>query len=232
MALTRNSLIAVVIGLVILLSIGYGLFRLADPEAKYRGLQTSMEIEMDEATRAYIETQLKTSQAALVAAEAEGGEIDLNIYASVAHYAYLLGDLVTAREALEAELKGNPINYGARNSYGNVLDKMGDYDAARVAFEKALADSSGQGPEAMYISYLDLLLARFPEDREAAKALLEMNLAKKGQTSWNMVQFGRWYEAGGDCPRAIDHYTVARDLAPNNQSIADELQTLLAKCKG
>lgn len=231
MALTRTRLIAGVVGLVILISLGYGLFLLVGPSAKYRGLNTTMQVEMDEATRAYAETQLKTSQASLAAAQAKGGEIDLNLYATVAHYAYIIGDLVTAREALEAELKGNPINYGARNSYGSVLEKMGDYSGARKAYEQALADSAGQGPEALYVSLLDLLLAHFPTERDAAKTLLETSVTKKGQSSWNMMQLGRWYLAEGDCQRAIDHYTVAKTLSPKNQSIADELQQIVQSCK-
>lgn len=231
MALSRTRLIIGVISVVLLLSVGYGAFLLWGPSAKYRGLTTHIDVQMDESTRVYVQNQLKTSQASLAAAKANGEEIDLDLYAAVANNAFLLGDLVTAREALEAEMKGNPINYGARMSYGTVLEKMGDYDGARAAFEKALELSDGTAPESLFISLVELLRAHFPEDKEAVRFVLELSVKKQGQTSWNMVQLGRWYQAEGDCQRAIDHFSVAKTIAPTNKSIADDLQALKATCK-
>jgi tetratricopeptide (TPR) repeat protein len=186
---------------------------------------------MDPAPRAYVANQLKTARAALAADLADGGEVNLNRYDAVASYAFTLGDLVTAREALEAELKGNPLNYAATNSYGNVLAKMGDYSGARKAFEHAIELSAGQGPESFYINLVELLETHFSDDQDSIKKLLEVYVAKRGQTSWNMVQLGRWYQNAGDCQRAIDHFMVAKTLAPKNQSIADELQALKLSCK-
>ncbi|MFA5946967.1 MAG: hypothetical protein WC813_03000 [Patescibacteria group bacterium] len=230
MALTRTHYIIGAVSLVLLLSLGYGVFLLVGPSAKYRGLTTYVQVDMDPATRAYVENQLRTAQAALAADQADGGEVNLNRYDAVGNYALVLGDLITSREAYEAELKGNPLNYAATNSYGNVLAKMGDYSGARKAFEHAIELSAGQGPESFYINLVELLEVHFPADQDSVKKLLEVYVAKRGQTSWNMVQLGRWYQNAGDCQRAIDHFSVAKTLSPKNQSIADELQALKTTC--
>lgn len=230
MTLSRTRLIIGLVAVVVLLSLGYGVFLLFGPSAKYRGLTTHIQVDMDDSTRAYVQNQLNTAKASLAAAKAKGGEIDLNMYDAVASQAFILGDLVTAREALEAELKGNPINYGATNSYGNVLEKMGDYAGARQAFEKSIELSAGQGPESFYINLIELLETRFPDEKDTVKTILEGYVAKRGQTAWPMVKLGRWYEAAGDCQRAIDHFSVAKTLSPTNQSITDELQALKVSC--
>jgi Tfp pilus assembly protein PilF len=231
MALSRTRLIIGSIATVVALSLGYAAWLGFGPSAKYRGLTTHMQVDMDDATRAYAENQLKTAQASLAAAEAQGGDVDLNKYALVAHYAFILGDLVTAREALEAELKGNPLNYGAMNSYGNVLVKMGDYAKARTAFEKAIQLGGGGEPESFYVNLVDLLLTQYPAEKDTVKTILESYVAVRGQTPWAMLQLGRWYQAAGDCTRAIDHLTVAKTLSPKNQNIADELQALRVSCQ-
>jgi tetratricopeptide (TPR) repeat protein len=144
----------------------YGAVLAFGPAAKYRGLKTHADVTIDETTRSYIENRLHTAQAALAAQQEKGEDIDLNLYLSIASDAFSWGDLVTAREALEGELRANPQEYGAWNSYGKVLEAMGDFDGARTAYEKAITLSGGQGPDGFYVSEATLLEEHFPDDVE------------------------------------------------------------------
>ncbi|MFA5946154.1 MAG: tetratricopeptide repeat protein [Patescibacteria group bacterium] len=231
MAFSREKMIGGVLVLVCLVAILYGGWLQFGPSAKYRGLTTRLDVQIDDATRAYLENQIKTDQASVNAAKLAGKEVDLNLYASISSNAYSLGWLAVSKEALDAELKANPINYGAWNNLGSVLEAMGDFKNARASYEKALDVSAGKGPEKFYIDEVNILEAHFAGEQDKIKAVLELALSTKGQTSWNMVMLGRWYNVHGDCQSAIEHFKVAQSLSPKNTSIGEELQTIEGTCK-
>lgn len=231
MVISREKMIGGVLAAVCLLTLLYVGWLQFGPGAKYRGLTTQLDVQMDDSTRAYLELQLKTDLAAIAAAEAAGEEVNLNLYLAAASNAYSLGDLITAREAIEAQLKANPLNYGALNTYGSILEAMGDYKGARDAYEDAIDASGGKGPEKFFIDEVNLLEKYFPKEQEKIKAVLETAVVTKGQTSWNMVMLGRWYLKQADCQSAIEHFETAQKLSPNNQGIKDELQGIKESCK-
>lgn len=206
---------------------GYGLW--SSLAIKTDGLVTFKEIELDEATRNYFTQRLAIDQAAIEAAKKSGGEVDLNLYLAVASDAYSLGDLVTARTALEAQLAGNALNYSAWNFYGTVLEDMTDYDGAKDAYKKAI--DSQAAIEEFYRDYINLLVAHFPGSEQEVKSILELSIKERGQTTWNMVELGDWYREAGDCSQAIEHYTVAVSLSPDNQTIKDDLAELRKTCR-
>jgi len=229
MTFSRTHLIAGIVAVVALLAIGYGAFLQFGPSAKYRGLNTYLDIQLDEASRTYFANRLATEQAAIAALEAKGEEVDLDLVLSAASDAYATGDLVLARQYVERQLKSNALNYGAWNFYGTVLEGMGDYDGARTAFAKAM--NSGASMEEYYRDYVTLIQNHYPTEQAEVKRVLELDVADKGQNSWNMVELGHWYQKNGDCQSAIEHFKVAQTLAPGNTSIGDELKAVEATCR-
>lgn len=228
MTLSRQQIIGFIGGVVVIALAGYGAVLVARPADPYAGLVLTREVDVDEATREYFEERMQTTLAAIQAAETAGQTVDPNLFLSASADAYALGDLVTAREMLEKQLEVNPINYVAWNNYAFVLDDMGDLVKAEDAYQKTIEVE--HGIQKYYADYADFLLAHFPERRDELKALYEDDLARRGQTVWNMLKLGDWYATEGECTKAIDHYKAASALEPTNQTIKDDLATLKQTC--
>lgn len=228
MILSRQRIVGIIGAVVILAVAGYGVKLVVAPHDPYKGLVTERTVDMEEATRVYFEQRLDTTLASIEAMEKSGGTVDLNMYLSAASDAYSLGHLAIARENLEKQLAGNSINFVAWNNYALVLEDMGDYDAAEIAFKKTLEIETGI--EKYFTDYADFLLNHFPERREDLKALYEKHLSLGGQTVWNMTGLGDWYAAGGECTKAVDHYKVAVTLDPETQALKDDLANLKKTC--
>lgn len=229
MKFTRKQLIGGVIGVVIVATAVYaGWYFVGRNGSPYPGHKTTMEVSMDEATRTYLTDRFLMEKAAIAAYEQKGETVDLDLVLSAANDAYSIGDLVSARQLVERQLQGNSNNYTAWNFYGTVLESMGDYDGARTAFKKAM--DSGVAVEEFYRDYITLLQNHFSDEQAEIKRALEQSVAERGQSSWNMVELGRFYAANGDCVRSVDHYNVAVTLAPQNQSIKDELAKVRQTC--
>lgn len=228
--LSRQQLVGGIVAVVIVAIAGYGIWlgasKSADP---YRHLTLTREVEMDEATRAYFESRLATTKAAIAATEASGGDVDLDLYLSASSDAYSLGDLVTAREMLEKQIAGNAINYVAWNNYAIVLEAMNDLKNAEVAFQKTIELEPGS--EKYYADYIAFLTIHYPGRQAEIKALYEADVAMVGQTVWNMAGLGAWYAAQKDCDQAQAHYEVAVVLAPNDQTLKDDFRTAKLTCK-
>ncbi len=208
--------------------LGYAFWIALHPANSYAGLVLQRETEFDEATQAYFSQRLTTTLAAIKASEIANQEVDLNLYLSAASDAYSLGNFVMAREMLEKQLIGNPINYVAWNNYAIVLEDMEDYEAAESAYLHTIQLEPGNNK--YYVDYADFLLNNYPERRDDLKALIEDDLMRRGQTVWNMTSLGDWYAAGGVCDKAIDHYQVAIVLLPDNQALKDDLTSLKNTC--
>ncbi len=228
MTVSRTQWVRGLAGLVIVGLIGYGVWLVGQPDDKYQGLVLETPIELDEATREYFEQRLAITQASIQAAMAAGEEVNLNLYLGAASDAYLLGDLVTAREMLELQLAGNAINHVAWNNYALVLETMEDYVNAELAFRRTLEVETGINK--YYVDYADFLVEHFPERRDDLKAVIETNLELGGQTAWNMVALAKWYAVGGQCDKALDHYKVAVVLDPV-QALKDDMATLKQTCQ-
>ena len=229
MMLSRQQLIGGLVGAVVLALVIYGGWLTANSAQPYAGLVTERDVELDESTQAYFEQRLATTLAAIAAAEQAGDEVDLNLYLGAASDAYSLGDLITAREMLEKQLAGNSINYVAWNNYALVLEDMEDYEAAESAYRHTIELEAGVAK--YFEDYADFLLDHFPARRDELKAVYENDLARRGQTVWNMTGLGDWYAVGGECGKAVDHYEVAVVLLPDNQALKDDMELLKMTCE-
>jgi tetratricopeptide (TPR) repeat protein len=197
---------------------------------RYRGLTTTVSRDMDDATRTYLLEQTATARANIEKAQQSGEKADLlDAYLDLAFHARLLGDLVTAREALEVQLEGNPLHYTAWNNYGTVLEEMGDLDLAEQAYRQAVVAGGGQTEE-HWRDLIVFLQTYRPERGAEVEDLLKEGVKRVGQTSWFMVTLGDWYRAQGDCDRALDHYEVAVRLAPQITEIGSTLAEIQAEC--
>ena len=208
-----------------------------EPFNKYEGLVTIREIEMDDETRKLLLGRIAETQAQIDAhlngegldEEGNAEELDLDLYLSLASDYYLMGDLVNAREALEKQLDGNPMHFGAWNSYGEVLRLMEDYDNAKFAFKKAIDVSNG-GTEEVIRDYILLLEKYYPGSDDEVFEMLEFGVKTRGQTPWLMVKLAEWYFEHDDCQRSEAHYKVAIALSPANESIQQDYQTVKRLC--
>lgn len=226
----NQKIFRVLAGIIILGAIVYGASYWYTHRDPYAGLTTTFEIEMDEATKSLIDSRLSTTLAAIDAAKKSGEEVDANLYQSASVDFYLKGDLVNAREYLETYLAINPLSYIAWNNYGDVLEKMTDYVGAEKAYRKAIEIQGGT--EEYYRDLYNLISVHYPERKTEAKQVLELSVDKVGQTNWNMIMLGRWYAVARDCDKAEAHYKVAKSLAPENVSIADEYKEVVKECGG
>ncbi len=225
MTLSRQQLIGGLAALVLVGLIVYFAALQFNDAYKYRGLITTNDVQMTPGMKVLLENRIAVTQAAI---PAWGDEVDLDMYLSIANDAWLLGDLVTAREAAQKAVDGNPANYASWAILGTVSKEMEDYDEARVAYKKSIEASPGV--EEYYRDYVELLYDQWPEEREEIKATLELAISDTGRTSWNMTTLGTWYAQAGDCDRAEDHYDIALDLEPGNQAIKDSLEQLEDSC--
>lgn len=229
MKCTRKQLVLTISAAVILAGVGYGITR-AFPELldKYAGLTTHIDVQMDEATRNVVRQRLAAAQASVAASEKAGEAVDMGLYMTIAEQQFLLGDLVSAREAYETYLKLNPISAVAWDSYGAVLEYMNDYDRALYAYGQAIENGKS---EDYYRDYSDLLLAHFPDRETEYKAAIDDAFTNLGQTTWTMTALGDWYFAHGECDLGRDHYEVAHALAPDNASLVTDGEEAYRACK-
>lgn len=228
MTLSRKQVIGLLVSVVVLAVASYGIWLISASTDPYKGLVTQREVHIDEATREYFAQRLATTLASIEATERAGQDVDPDMYLSAASDAYSIGDLVTAREMLEKQLAVNSLNYVAWNNYSLVLEAMEDYEDADVAYQKTI--ELEHGIPKYYEDYANFLMAHYPERREELKALYEDDLARRGQTVWNMTGLGNWYAAAGECDKAIDHYEVALVLLPNNQALKDDFESMKNTC--
>lgn len=225
---TRRKMVWGIAGLALVAVLavgGYVWFReTADP---YEGLTVWRETQMDDATRELLQQRMAVTQASIAAEEAEDGEADTNLYISLANDAYVLGDLVMARELIEEVLNRDPLRYTVWNTYGNVLAQMGDITLAEDAYLEAIEI---QPLVEYYMDLVTLLQVHYPERDDDVLRTLEHGVATLGQQTEFMVALGDWYAAHGECQAAEDHYKVAMTLSPESTSIAEDYRDVRATC--
>ncbi len=221
---SRRILVLSIAGIVLAVAIIAAIIIANDP---YRGLEKERGNIVSEETQEVVGRRLDLSLAALDAQKKNGEDLDLDLYNSIAFDAWTLGDLVLAREISEEYFTHNDLNYGAWNHYGNILSAMGDKEAAEAAYYRSI--ELAPNVEEYYRDYMNIV-AEDPERDEEVKAILEVAIASVGQTSWNMVTLGNWYLEHDDCDRAVDHYKVASDLDPENETIKLDLEELRLQC--
>jgi tetratricopeptide (TPR) repeat protein len=231
MNLSREQGIFAASILALLLALGMGgyLWMNQDP---YEGLVTHLEVQSEEGVRTLAQQRIATAQASLQATKDAGQEIDPNMYSAIASDALLVGDLVLARESLEALLAENSLNSATWSSYGYTLLLMQDYENAKTAYLRAVELTP---MEATYRDAIRILTQQFPEEREKVKELYEDSVDLLGQKMFNMLGLANWYADAGDCDRAESHFDVAKDLSTTDeirQQVVDEEKAALLVCKG
>lgn len=224
---TRRKIVGGVAGLVALAAVVYGVVQVLRPNDPYEGLTLWRETQIDDATRATLEQRMATTRAGIAAAEAAGQDPDTTLWLSLADDAYIMGDLVTAREAYEEALNDNSMNPAVWNSYANVTNRMGDLEPA----ERAYLQAANIAPVTQYyMDYVAFLKKHYPERDNEVKTVLEYAIDQLGRNETLMVGLAEWYEEHGDCQRAIDHYKVAQSLNPANEGIAQKIQDVRTTC--
>ncbi len=228
MNITRKQVVIGLSSLAVLAIIGVGVLlrfpQILDP---YAGLTKTLDVQMSDATRLLVQQRLETTQASIAASQSAGEEVEMNLYLTVAEQYYILGDLVASREAYETYLEMNPISYTAWNAYASVLEFMGDYDTADLAFRQAI---DGRKMEEFYRDYAEFLAAHYPEKTEEYKAVIDDAYTNLGQTTWTMQVLGDWYFANNDCRLGRDHYEVAQALDPSNTNITVDADEKYERC--
>lgn len=228
--LSREQRVFGLIGLAVALAIGFGIYAWMNRDP-YAGLVTRIEVQSDEGVRTLAQQRIATAQASIEATKAVGEEIDINMYASIASDALLIGDLVLARESLEAAIAENSLNSAYWSSYGYTLRLMQDWENAKQAYLRAVELTP---MEQTYRDAVGILKEQFPSEKEKVKALYEDSVETLGRKMFNMLGLANWYAEAGDCTRAKDHFDVAKALAENpdvRQQVEDEAREVVAACK-
>lgn len=230
MKFSREKSIGLIIVLALVVAAGTGVYvyRNQDP---YEGLVTHIDVQSDEGVRTLAQQRIATAQASIQAAKDAGETVDVNLYGAIAGDALILGDLVLAREALEASLASNSLNSGAWSSYGYTLLMMHDYENAKTAYLRAVELTP---MEQTYRDAINILQDFFPEEKQKVKELYEDSVDILGQKKFNMIGLGNWYADAGECSKAKDHFEVAESLAENDEireQIEEEKLAALTACK-
>ncbi len=227
---SREQRVFGIIGLALLLAIGMGVYAWVNKDP-YKDLVTVLEVQADDEVRTLARQRIATAQASLQALQDAGEEIDVNMYASIANDALLLGDLVLARESLEEAIQANSLNSAYWSSYGYTLRLMQDWENAKNAYLRAVELTP---MEQTYRDAINILNEKFPEDKGTVKDLYEDSVDTLGRKTFNMLGLANWYAKEADCTKAKDHFEVAEALATTGetrQQIEDDKREALAACK-
>lgn len=191
-------------------------------------LVTQKDVDINETTRHYFEHRIAVGEAAIKARE-EVGQEDLLLLFAVASDASFVGDLEKARANYEAYLQVNPINYTIWTNYAGILAEMGDLEGAELAYLQAIDISATEDHFGRYLRFLNFYYQDGSRDEDVL-ATLELALASFGQKEWIMIDLAQWYEDHGECARAINHYEVAQQLNPANESIQKDIDRVRTQC--
>ncbi len=230
MKFSREQYIFSAAVLAVLIALGIGVYSWTNQDP-YKGLITHIDVQSDEGVRTLAQQRIATAQASIQASKDAGQEINTDLYNAIASDALILGDLVLARESLEASLTYNSLNSATWSSYGYTLFTMQDYENAKNAYLRAVELTP---IETTYRDAIRILTQQFPDERDKVKELYEQSVEILGRKMFNMIGLGNWYADAGDCDRSRDHFDVAEDLATTDeirQQVIDEAKAAIAACK-
>ncbi len=214
--------------LIILLLGGTLAWRATDAEPAASPAEPSAEL-TPRVDRGLSEEQLQPIRERIASVEAEvaqketDGSRDIGLVLSLGNLYYQIGELDTAATWYRNILKTNPADAPALENLGQDLLEMGDYVGTEAAWRAAL---DIEAYEPVYVKLADLIDERFPERTADIQGILETAIANLGQTPGLLTRLGRWYAEQGMLDEAISHYEVARQLAPKDTTIVQELARL------
>lgn len=135
------------------------------------------------------------------------------------------GALAKARELFEAATRAAPSHPGIWNSYANLLDELGEHDAAITAYRKALAIDPRAAPSWTNLATAAIAASRW-DDADAAlqKALALTPNDPRALGAKGLVEAGR-----GNQTTAVAAYSAALKLAPGDFRVRHNLAVALRR---
>ena len=134
-----------------------------------------------------------------------------------------VGKLAEAKEMYGQMLVRVPTDAPALENLGSTLYLMQDYYGAEGAW-LAAAEISGSEPHILRL--VTLINEHIPEHKAQVKDILEIAIDAVGQTPGFLAALGEWYFEQGDFDRAVSHYEVALDLAPEDGNLQTRLEEI------
>jgi len=134
---------------------------------------------------------------------------------------YQLGDLAEAKEIYTTKiLADHPADAPALENLGQTLFEMQDYKGAELRWRAAISVSPW---EVTYLKLVNLIAAKFPDRQQEIQVILEEAIANLGQSAGLLLRLGDWYANNGQYDRALSHYQVAKQLAPEDSLINEKI---------
>jgi len=144
---------------------------------------------------------------------------DISQWLILGNLKYQLGNLAEAVEIYQTKILANyPADGAALENLAQAEFEMGNYAAAELHWRAAVSVNPW---EVTYIKLVDLIQNKFPERQAEIQGILEEAIANIGQTAGLVKRLGMWYEANENYERALSHYEVAKQLAPDDETIND-----------
>lgn len=147
---------------------------------------------------------------------------DLSQWLQFGNLKYQLGDLAGAKEIYETKiLADHPADGAALENLGQTLYEMQDYEGAELRWRAALSVNPW---EVTYLKLVGLIKEKFPVRQAEIQSILEEAIATLGQTPGLLRELGDWYADNDQYDRAISHYKVAKQLAPDDESLDQKIE--------
>lgn len=155
---------------------------------------------------------------------------DLSQWLTLGNMKYQLGDLAGAKEVYETHiLADHPADGAALENLAQTLYEMQDYEGAELRWRAALSVNPW---EVTYLKLVDLIANKFPERQNEIQSILEEAIVNLGQTPGLLRRLGDWYADNGQYDRALSHYEVAKQLAPDDTTIDERIESVREKMTG
>jgi tetratricopeptide (TPR) repeat protein len=152
---------------------------------------------------------------------------DLSQWLQLGNFKYQLGDLAGAREVYETKiLADHPADAAALENLGQTLYEMRDYEGAELKWRAALSVNPW---EVTYLKLVNLIKEKFPERQAEIQGILEEAIASIGQSPGLLKELGSWFERNEKYDLALSHYKVAKQLAPEDETIDDLIKEVREK---
>ena len=221
----RIKVLLIVLGLVVIGAVAWdwaGDGKLFSSD-RYPGFVNEEALDLPADVRGPWEAQYDTAIASL-AYDPE----DLSANATLAVLESNLGKYADARERMEFVLSKNQINPVNWTIFGDIVSKMGDYEATELAYLKSLELTVDQ--QVVY-KLEQLWREHLPSQTDNIEALYQDAIAAEGQTRFYLVQLAAWYEEEGRFEEAASHLKVASDLEPDNEALREAYEEMARKAR-
>ncbi|MFH1142771.1 MAG: hypothetical protein V1695_03585 [Candidatus Uhrbacteria bacterium] len=175
---------------------------------------------LDEETQLIYDNIIAELEASIAS---QGEEPKLNDLLQLGNAYNTVGQLTKAKETYGKILMRSSNDVPALENLGTTLFLMEDYYGAEEAWLLA-AELSGSEPHILKL--VTLINDHIPEHKAQVKIILELAIDQLGQTPGFLAALGEWYFEQEDFSRAVSHYQVAADLAPDSQTLQIRLEEI------